>query len=148
MSEAFNDPIETWQITLPDGTVIKDEIEWGHAMTVAGIQLIPMRNRRTISRPEEEDEFMPIPENWEENHADLKQLVIEWEEAERLFEFKTKKREEQYIIYRQWLSEHLGGTNMLSSMFMANAKKMPHIQKQQASGHEAFPSERSSTTGD
>jgi len=141
VNETLNDPIETWEITLPDGTVIKDEIEWGHAMTVAGIQLIPKRNRRTVLRPGEEADFMPVPENWEENHSDLKQLVNEWQEAERLFEFKTKKREEQYVIYRQWLAEHLGGSNMLSLMLMSNAKKMPHVRKQQVSEHEASLSE-------
>lgn len=117
-------PVETWEITMPDGTKITDEIEYDYAVTVAGISMVAKRNRRTVITPDGEEEVVPVPENFEQNRHDLEQILHEWEEAEKIFQKRLVAREERYILYKRWLSEHLRGLS-LSSMFFANAKKMP-----------------------
>ena len=37
--------IEEWEMEMPDGTKIKDEIEYGYQLGVAGVQLVPRRNQ-------------------------------------------------------------------------------------------------------
>lgn len=117
-------PVETWEITLPDGTKITDEIEYDYAVTVAGISLVAKRNRRTVTDPDGEEEVVPVPENFEQNRHDLEQLLQEWEAAEKVFQKRLMAREERYVLYKRWLSEHLQGMS-LSSLFFSNAKKMP-----------------------
>jgi hypothetical protein len=113
--------ITTWEITLPDGTYIMDEIEWGYALTVSGIQLAQKRNRRTIMSGGT-IEFVAVPENHEQNHRDLEELVQEWNRAQEKFMQTTQKREELYALYKRWLEEHLNGS-VLSSLLFAAAKK-------------------------
>lgn len=117
-------PVERWEIELPDGTKVVDEIEYGYAVTVAGIALIPQRNRRTVTDPEGEEEVVPVPENFEQNRQDLEELLHEWEQIEKAFEQKVSQREQRYVLYKKWISEHLQGMS-LSSLFFSNAKKMP-----------------------
>lgn len=117
-------PIETWEITLPDGTKITDQIEYGYAVTVAGISLVQKRNRRVIETPDGDEEIVPVPENFEENRMELEQLIKDWEKAEEVFAERIAKREDRYVLYKRWMEEHLGGLS-LSRMLFATAKKMP-----------------------
>ena len=117
-------PIETWEITLPDGTKITDQIEYGYAVTVAGISLVQKRNRRVIETPDGDEEIVPVPENFEENRMELEQLIKDWERAEAIFAERLSKREDRYVLYKRWMEEHLGGVS-LSRMLFATAKKMP-----------------------
>jgi hypothetical protein len=117
-------PIETWEITLPDGTKITDQIEYGYAVTVAGISLVQKRNRRVIETPDGDEEIVPVPENFEENRMELEQLIKDWERAEEIFAERLSKREDRYVLYKRWMEEHLGGVS-LSRMLFATAKKMP-----------------------
>lgn len=112
--------INTWEITLPDGTQILDEIEYGYALSVTGVSLGHLRNRRTVTFPDGEFEVVAVPENFEENRRDLEQVVSEWARAEKIFEAQSSKREELYALYKTWLEEHLQG-NTLSSLLFASA---------------------------
>jgi hypothetical protein len=113
----------TWEITLPDGTHVLDEIEYAYVLSVAGIQQVPQRNRRSITHPDGEMDFVAVPENYEENRKELEHLVSEWAKAEKLFESRTQKREELYLLYKTWLSEHLNG-NVMSNLLFASAAKV------------------------
>lgn len=116
----MTEQIVTWEITLPDGTHVLDEIEYGYGLSVTGVAFIPKRNRRTITHPDGESECVAVPENYEENRRELEAVVSEWQKAERIFEQQASKREELYIIYKRWIEEHLEG-NMLSSLLFASA---------------------------
>lgn len=116
--------IETWEITLPDGTHIIDEIEYGYALSVTGVSLGHLRNRRMVTFPDGEFEVVAVPENFLENRRDLEQMVSEWSRAERIFEAQATKREEIYVLYKKWLEEHLQG-NTLSSLLFSSVGRMP-----------------------
>lgn len=117
----MDDPIHRWEIRLPDGTHILDEIEYGYGLSLTGVALVPKRNRRTITFSNGEAEIVAVPENYEENRRELENMVAEWHRAERIFEAQAQKREELYVIYKKWLEEHLQG-NTLSSLLFASAK--------------------------
>lgn len=112
--------IEKWEVTLPDGTQVIDEIEYAFVLSVTGIQLEPQRNRRIVVHPDGETATMPVPENFSQNREDLEQICSEWHKAEEVFSKRTAKREELYTIYKSWLSEHLQGQSLVS-LFAANA---------------------------
>lgn len=112
-------PLDTWKITLPDNTEIIDEIEYGMALTVTGVQYVPMRNRRTVIHPDGEVETVPVPENYEENRKDLQGICDAWAQAGERFENTVRKREERYRTYKEWLSDHLGGTQLSQLLFSA-----------------------------
>lgn len=114
---------ETWEITLPDGTHIIDEIEFGYSLSVTGVSLGAQRNRRTITFPDGASEIVPVPENFVENRRDLETMVTEWAKAERVFESRAQRREELYALYKVWLEEHLQG-NGLSSLLFASATQL------------------------
>lgn len=113
--------IRSWEITLPDGTHVSDEIEYGYALTLMGVQLVPQRNRRTITLLNGDFEVVAVPENFEENHVALEAICSEWKHAEEIYSRRAQKREELYALYKSWLSEHLHG-NALSSLLFASAR--------------------------
>lgn len=115
--------IETWEITLPDGTQVRDEIEFGYSLSITGVSLGARRNRRTVTFPDGEMEFVPVPENYVENHQYLEQMVSEWSQAERIFGMQAQKREELYILYKKWLEEHLQGNTLSALLFSAATKE-------------------------
>jgi hypothetical protein len=115
--------VETWEITLPDGTRIADEIEYRYAMDVTGIVLSPYLNRRVITHPDETIDVVPVPENFKQNRADLEQLCKEWKEAEQVFSKRIEVRENLYPLYKLWLEEHLKGNTLSSILFASAAKK-------------------------
>lgn len=111
--------IETWEITLPDGTHIFDEIEYGLALSVSGVSLAAKQNRRTITYGDGEIDVVAVPENFIQNRQDLENMVTEWSRAKQIFEAQAQKREELYAIYKQWLHEHLQG-NALSALLFSS----------------------------
>lgn len=111
---------EKWEVTLPDGTQVIDEIEYAFVLSVTGIQLEQQRNRRIVVHPDGETDTMPVPENFSRNREDLEQICSEWKKAEEVFSKRTAKREELYTIYKSWLNEHLHGQSLIS-LFAANA---------------------------
>ena len=116
-----NMKIDTWSITLPDGTLIVDEIEFGYALSTSGLSLVPQRNRRTVTSPEGEETTVAVPENYEQNRNDLLAINAEWKRAEEKFSLHLSKREERYVLYKAWLQEHLDG-NVLSSLLFSFSK--------------------------
>lgn len=113
--------IQSWEIMLPDGTHIIDEIEYGYALTVMGVQLVPHRNRRMITHPNGEIDVVAVPENYEQNRQDLTNICEEWKKAEEIYSRRAQKREELYALYKSWLFEHLDGS-ALSSLLFASAR--------------------------
>lgn len=114
--------IRSWEITLPDGTHILDEIEYGYALTIMGVQSVPRRNRRTITLADGTVDVVAVPENFEQNRADLTGICEEWRKAEEIYARRAQKREELYVLYKSWLLEHLDGTS-LSSLLFSSAKQ-------------------------
>lgn len=117
----MNSEIKTWTITLPDGTTLVDEIEFGYVLSATGVTLSPQRNRRTVTTPDGEESTVPVPENYEQNRRDLEAINAEWKRAEEKFSLQNSKREERYVLYKAWLEEHLDG-NVLSSLLFSFAK--------------------------
>lgn len=113
--------IQSWEIMLPDGTHILDEIEYGYALTVMGVQLVPQRNRRTVTHPDGQIDIVAVPENYEQNRGDLQNICNEWRRAEEIYARRAQKREELYALYKSWLLEHLDG-NALSSLLFSSAR--------------------------
>ena len=114
---------ETWEVTLPDGTYILDEIEYAFVLSVTGVSRSPQRNRRMIQHPDGTTDTIPVPENFDQNRSDLEQICSEWKKAEEIFSRRTEKREEMYKIYKSWLSEHLQGQT-LTSFLTSSAMKL------------------------
>lgn len=117
--------IEEWEMEMPDGTKIKDEIEYGYQLGVAGVQLVPRRNRRCVIFPDGEENYSPVPENFEQNRKDLFEIVAEWNKAQDNFEKEYEKREKNYLTYKEWLERNLDG-KALSSLLFSTAKVVSH----------------------
>lgn len=111
--------VQSWEITLPDGTHILDEVEYGYALTVMGVQLVARRNRRTVCHPDGEIDVVAVPENYERNREDLTRLCEEWRVAEEVYSRRAARREELYALYKSWIFEHLDGKGLSSLLFAA-----------------------------
>jgi len=113
--------IEEWEMELPDGTLIKDEIEYGYQISIMGVELTPQRNRRCVIFPDGEETYTPVPENFEQNRKDLFAIVTEWTKAKEEFTKGFGARQKNYLSYKEWLEKNLDGT-ALSSLLFSTAK--------------------------
>lgn len=118
--------IEEWEITLPDGTSIRDEIQYSYVMSPIGLELVPQKNRRIITGPDGEEEYVPVPEDYEQNRVDLCEINSKWKkQSEKHFQ-KHELRERDYVEYRKWIKENLNDTS-LASLLMTFAPKSASI---------------------
>lgn len=111
--------IEEWNMELPDGTKIYDEIEYGYQLSVKGVELVPRRNRRCVILPDGEETYTPVPENFEQNRKDLYSIVVEWNKAQENFKKGFDSRQKNYQTYKQWLEKNLDGIELSSLLFSA-----------------------------
>jgi len=109
--------VEEWQLELPDGTTILDEIEYSYMLGLKGIQLVPGRNRRIVTYPDGEIQYVPVPENYEDNRKDLYKIIQDWNNFQDKYSSEVEKREKRYIDYVSWMKSHLGDQALTTLLF-------------------------------
>ena len=115
--------VEEWEITLPDGTIVKDEIEYAYVLSITGVSLNQTKNRRSVASPSGETEYMPVPENFEENRIELGMLVQKWKGWKKEEEVQSENRGSRYLSYASWLEENLKDST-LTTLLMSFASKI------------------------
>lgn len=120
--------IEEWEIEMPDGTMIRDEIEYVYKLSEIGVELTPERNRRIVTFSDGEESVIPVPENFEQNRKDLHKIISDWNDAVRVHESKLEKRENNYMIYSNWIEQYLDGKSFAKMLF-SNAPVRTKTQK-------------------
>jgi hypothetical protein len=120
---SLNEPIiDIWEITMPDGMLIRDEIEYTYGLSVTGISLVPRRNRRIVTEEDGTEQYMPVPENFVENRAELSAILDKWQEIEGKNQENVSNREKNYVRYSAWMREHLPD-GLLTTLLCAGATK-------------------------
>jgi hypothetical protein len=109
--------VEEWQLELPDGTTVQDEIEYNYMLGLKGIQLVPNRNRRIVTHPDGEVQYVPVPENYEDNRKDLYKIIQDWNNFQDKHVDEVEKREKRYIDYISWMKDHLGDQALTTLLF-------------------------------
>jgi len=114
--------IEEWEIELPDGTIVKDEIEYSYVLSITGVSLTQTKNCRSIIGISGETEYMPVPENFEENRIELGALVQKWSAWKDEEKVQSENRGSRYLSYASWLEENLKDSTM-TTLLMTFASK-------------------------
>lgn len=122
----FQSFIEEWEIMLPDGTIIRDEIQYSYAMSPIGVEIVPQKNRRIITSPEGEEEYVPVPEDYEQNRVDLCEINDKWKKQNEKYFEKHEHREKDYLEYSKWINNNLKDSS-LTSLLMTFAPKSSSV---------------------
>jgi hypothetical protein len=131
MSLNNDDPfVESWSILLPDGTYITDEIEYGPVVSIVGIEMIAKRNRRRVVYSDGHEEWVAVPENFEDNRKQLVDLLDKWEDAKRKHEENISNRGIKYMSYIEWMDDNVPGTSLTSLLFASAPKNISSPMEQ------------------
>jgi len=115
--------IDVWEIVMPDGMIIRDEIEYTYGLSVLGMALVPRRNRRIIVEADGTEQYAPVPENFAENREMLSAILEQWTQVEQRTQEKIASREKNYASYANWMREHLPD-GLLTTLLSASAVKV------------------------
>lgn len=122
----FKSFVEEWEIVLPDGTMIRDEIQYSYQMSPIGVEIVPQKNRRIITSPDGDEEYMPVPEDYEQNRIDLCDINFKWKKQNEKYFEKHDLREKDYLEYSKWIKENLNDTS-LTSLLMTFAPRSSNV---------------------
>ena len=106
--------IEEWDITLPNGTQIKDEIQYSYVLSPIGVEIIPQKNRRIVTDSDGNQNYIPVPEDFEQNRKDLCEINEMWKKKQEKSEQKFEVRQKDYQEYTEWIKNNVSDSSLVS----------------------------------